>query len=50
MAYYTIFNCNWKQIRYDYPDLHRWLRELYSEADEEAKGAFQSTTHFEIVG
>jgi glutathionyl-hydroquinone reductase len=49
MAYYTIFNCNLKQIRYDYPNLHRWLRELYYEVDEEAKGAFKSTTHFDIV-
>ncbi|TVY80396.1 Glutathione S-transferase omega-like [Lachnellula suecica] len=48
MAYYTIFHCNWKQIRHDYPNIHMWLRELYYEVDEEAKGAFKSTTHFEI--
>jgi len=48
MAYYTILNCDLKQIRYDYPNIHRWLRELYYEVDEEAKGAFKSTTHFEI--
>jgi putative glutathione S-transferase len=36
-------------IRYDYPNLHRWLRELYYEVDDEARGAFNSTTHFEIV-
>lgn len=48
-AYATIMNCNWKQIRYDYPNLHRWLRQLYWEADKEAKGAFKCTTHFEIV-
>jgi len=36
-------------IRYDYPNIHRWLRELYYEVDEESKGAFKSTTHFEIV-
>lgn len=49
MAYVNVMNCNWKQIRYDYPKLHRWLRQLYWEADEEAKGAFKSTTHFDIV-
>lgn len=49
MAYYTIFLCNWKMIRYDYPNMHRWLRRLYYEVDAETKGAFQSTTHFEIV-
>lgn len=42
--------CNWKMIRYDYPNLHRWLRRLYYEVDEESKGAFQSTTHFKLVG
>jgi glutathionyl-hydroquinone reductase len=49
VAYYTIFNCNWKQIRSDYPNVHRWVRELYWEVDEEAKGALKSTTNFEIV-
>ncbi|CAG8980115.1 hypothetical protein HYALB_00012756 [Hymenoscyphus albidus] len=48
IAYYTIFRCNWKQIRYDYPNIHRWLRKLYYEVDEEFKGAFKSTTHFDI--
>ncbi|TVY33326.1 Glutathione S-transferase omega-like [Lachnellula occidentalis] len=48
MAYYTIFMCNYKMIRYDYPNLHRWLRQIYYEVDEETKGAFRSTTHFEI--
>jgi len=49
MAYYTIFNCNWKQIRYDFPNIHLWLRKLYYEIEEESKGSFKSTTHFEIV-
>ncbi|KAH6663537.1 hypothetical protein B0J14DRAFT_621568 [Halenospora varia] len=38
-----------KQIRFDYPNLHRWLRQLYYEVEEEARGAFKSTTRFEIV-
>lgn len=49
MAYVTIMKCNWKHIRYDYPNLHRWLRQLYWETDPEAKGAFKRTTHFDIV-
>ena len=28
-AYVTIFLCNLKTIRNDYPHLHRWLRQLY---------------------
>jgi hypothetical protein len=49
MAYYTIFNCNWKQIRFDYPNLHRWLRALYYEVDHQTKNTFRTTTHFDIV-
>ena len=49
IAYVNIMNCNWKQIRYDYPNLHRWLRQLYWEVDDEAKGGFKGTTHFDIV-
>lgn len=48
-AYVTVMNCNWKQIRYDYPHLHRWLRYLYWEVDDETKGAFKHTTHLDIV-
>jgi len=31
-------------IRHDYPNLHRWLRELYWQND-----AFKSTTNFEHI-
>jgi putative glutathione S-transferase len=48
-AYVPIMHCNLKQIRYDYPLLHAWLRRLYWEEDEEARGAFQSTTFFNEV-
>ncbi|KAF2236502.1 glutathione S-transferase [Viridothelium virens] len=48
MAYVTVMNCDWKQIRYDYPNLHRWLRHLYWEVDNDAKDAFKGTTHFDI--
>ncbi|KAF3932346.1 hypothetical protein ABW20_dc0102983 [Dactylellina cionopaga] len=47
VAYYTIFKCNYKMIRYDYPQLHRWLRVLYWEDNEETKGAFKKTTYFD---
>ncbi|RVD89604.1 uncharacterized protein DFL_000606 [Arthrobotrys flagrans] len=47
VAYYTIFKCNYKMIRYDYPQLHRWLRSLYWEDNSETKGVFKQTTHFE---
>lgn len=51
VAYYTFFKCNTKMVRLDYPYLHTWLRHLYwTEGPETGRGAFKSTTHFEIVG
>jgi putative glutathione S-transferase len=50
VAYYTLFKCNIKMIRLDYPLLHGWLRRLYwSEGAETAGGAFKNTTHFDVV-
>jgi putative glutathione S-transferase len=50
IAYYTLFKCNMKMIRLDYPRLHDWLRRLYwSEGPETAGGIFKNTTHFDIV-
>lgn len=49
-AYYTIFKCNLKMIRLDYPRLHAWLRHLYwIEGPEKGRGTFKSTTHFDVV-
>jgi putative glutathione S-transferase len=50
IAYHTLFKCNIKMIRLDYPHLHAWLRRLYwSEGPETAGGAFKNTTHFDVV-
>ena len=47
IAYYTLFKCNLKMIRYDYPHLHKWLRTLYWDTSAETNGgAFKSTTHW----
>lgn len=47
VAYFTIFKCNLKMIRHDYPRLHKWLRNLYWDTSEETNGgAFRSTTYF----
>ena len=49
-AYYTLFKCNLKMIRHDYPKLHKWLRALYWDTGKETNGgAFQSTTHFKPI-
>jgi glutathione S-transferase len=51
VAYHTLFKCNMKMIRLDYPRLHAWLRRLYwSQGPETAGGAFKNTTHFDAVG
>jgi putative glutathione S-transferase len=49
-AYYTIFKCNIKMIRHDYPNLHAWVRRLYWDVSETTKGgAFMKTTNFDVV-
>jgi putative glutathione S-transferase len=50
VAYHTLFKCNVKMIRLDYPCLHTWLRKLYwNEGPETAGGMFKNTTHFDLV-
>ncbi|MCJ1409453.1 hypothetical protein MMC19_003534 [Ptychographa xylographoides] len=49
-AYYTIFKCNLKMVRHDYPRLHAWLRRLYwDEGTETNGGAFRETTWFNHI-
>jgi len=50
VAYFTIFRCNLKMIRYEYPNLHKWLRNLYwDESEKTNAGAFKNTTRFRAV-
>jgi len=50
VGYHTLFRCNLKMIRHDYPNLHKWLLNLYWDGvPEESRGAFRSTTHFRDV-
>ncbi|CAJ2500780.1 Uu.00g036330.m01.CDS01 [Anthostomella pinea] len=44
VAYHSVFMCNLKSIRHDYPRLHLWLRRLYWDQGEETGSAFHSTT------
>lgn len=48
-AYHTIFKCNLKMIRHDYPHIQKWLLHLYYDESEETRGAFASTTDFTAV-
>jgi putative glutathione S-transferase len=50
VAYHTIFKCNLKMIRYDYPKIDQWLRRLYWDEGEMTNGgAFKKTTDFSAV-
>jgi putative glutathione S-transferase len=49
VAYFTIFRCNLKMIRYEYPALHKWLRMLYWDKEDKLSGAFRDTTRFDDV-
>lgn len=50
VVYYTLFKCNIRMIRMDYPLLHAWLRRLYwNEGPETANGAFKKSTNFDVV-
>jgi glutathionyl-hydroquinone reductase len=46
VAYHSVFLCNLKSIRHDYPNLYLWLRRLYWDQDETGptRGAFYKTT------
>ncbi|KAI1500236.1 glutathione S-transferase [Biscogniauxia marginata] len=44
VAYHSVFLCNLKYIRHDYPRLHLWLRRLYWDQGEATNGAFYKTT------
>lgn len=49
VAYVNIFLCNLKMIRYDYPNLHTWLRTLYWDESERTNGGvFKKTTFFDV--
>ncbi|KAF2832424.1 hypothetical protein CC86DRAFT_401190 [Ophiobolus disseminans] len=48
VAYFTIFKCNLKMVRYEYPKLHEWLRRLYWDESEVTNGgAFGKTVDFQ---
>ncbi|ODV91060.1 hypothetical protein CANCADRAFT_57424 [Tortispora caseinolytica NRRL Y-17796] len=44
VAYFTIFRCNLRMIRYEYPNIDRWYRGLYYN-----NPAFKETIDFDLV-
>ncbi|PSS12901.1 hypothetical protein M430DRAFT_20818 [Amorphotheca resinae ATCC 22711] len=49
VAYYTLFMCNLKMIRYEYPAIQKWLLRLFWDESEETRGAFRASTHFDAI-
>jgi glutathionyl-hydroquinone reductase len=49
VAYHNIFSCNLKMIRYDYPNIQRWLVGLYWDEGTETRGAFRKSTDFNAI-
>lgn len=48
-AYHTVFMCNLKTIRFDYPRLYRWFRRIYWNVSGIPNGkVFKDTTHPDI--
>jgi len=43
-AYHTLFRCNLKMIRHDYPHIQKWLQHLYYTNE-----AFRETTYFDAI-
>jgi len=49
VAYYTLFMCNLKMIRHDYPRIQEWFERLYWDESEETRGAFGKSTVFGAI-
>lgn len=49
VAYHTLFMCNLKMIRHDYPHIQKWYLRLYYDETEQTRGAFKASTHFDAV-
>jgi putative glutathione S-transferase len=49
VAYHTLFMCNLKMIRHDYPHIQKWMQRLYYDETEETRGAFGKSTNFNAI-
>lgn len=49
VGYYTLFRCNLKMIRHDYPNIQKWLLGLYYDETDLTRGSFRKTTYFDAV-
>jgi putative glutathione S-transferase len=49
VGYYTLFMCNLKIIRYEYPHIQKWFEGLYFDEGERTRGAFGKSTDWESI-
>ncbi len=49
MAYYNTLHCSLKLVRYDYPNVHKWMQNLYWDESPLTSGAFRKTTFFDHI-
>lgn len=49
VAYFTLFMCNLKMIRYEYPFIQRWFEGLFWDEGVGTRGAFRKSTRFEHI-
>ncbi|OWP02875.1 glutathione transferase [Marssonina coronariae] len=49
VAYHTLFMCNLKMIRHDYPHIQKWFLGLYWDESEATRGAFKKSTNFHAI-
>ncbi|KAL2810521.1 glutathione S-transferase [Aspergillus granulosus] len=48
VAYFMVFRCSIRMIRYGYPHIDRWMRRLYWDESGSTRGAFRDTTALHI--
>ena len=49
VAYHTLFMCNLKMVRFEYPAIQKWLEGLYWDDSEVIRGAFRKSTDWNAV-
>lgn len=49
VAYHTLFMCNLKMVRWEYPAIQRWLVGLYWDQSEATRGAFGKSTNWNAI-
>lgn len=49
VAYFAVFRCTLKMIRYEYPNIDKWMRRLYWDESDRTREAFKKTVFLSLV-